>query len=77
MSKLVANQLGKRFGKKHKPDVVQQNPAEVGLESDANNKRISEFSKGMRQKVALALANLKSPDLLVLDEPTKELNPNG
>lgn len=56
-------------------DVVQKNLSDVGLESDAHNKRIGEFSKGMRQKVALALAKIKKSDLLILDEPTTGLDP--
>ncbi len=62
-------------GEKPKRDEIKQNLFDVGLELDAHNKRISEFSKGMRQKVALALAKLKKPDLLILDEPTTGLDP--
>lgn len=46
----------------------------TGLEPHAA-KRVSEFSKGMLQRLGLAQALLHSPDLLVLDEPVSGLDP--
>ncbi len=40
------------------------------------HKKISELSKGYKQRVGLAQAILHSPDLLILDEPTNGLDPN-
>ncbi len=45
----------------------------LGL-SEFKNERTEHFSKGMRQKVALARAVLHAPDVLILDEPTAGLD---
>lgn len=47
----------------------------VGITPE-KNKKISQLSKGYKQRVGLAQAILNSPDLLILDEPTNGLDPN-
>lgn len=49
---------------------------QVGMENYAN-RRISDLSKGMGQRLGLAQAFVGDPDILLLDEPTSGLDPVG
>ena len=48
----------------------------VGL-TKTGNKKVTNFSLGMKQRLSIAVALLHNPALLILDEPTNGLDPNG
>jgi ABC-2 type transport system ATP-binding protein len=48
---------------------------QAGLEADATSRRLGGYSKGMRQKVGIAIALAKSARGLLLDEPLSGLDP--
>ncbi|MBN8731281.1 MAG: ABC transporter ATP-binding protein [Acidobacteria bacterium] len=50
---------------------------EAGLPAGAAEKRVSTYSKGMRQKVGIAIASAKGAKALLLDEPTSGLDPKA
>jgi len=62
------------------PEVRKQRIDELleqfGL-ADEHHRRIGEYSKGMRQKLAMARALLHSPPVLLLDEPTSAMDPES
>jgi ABC-2 type transport system ATP-binding protein len=50
--------------------------AQVGL-SEVAGEKVDTFSRGMRQRLGVADALLKDPSVLILDEPTASLDPEG
>ena len=57
-------------------DGVDTTLDEVGL-SERGRDRVKAYSQGMRQRLGVAAALLKDPDVLILDEPTNGLDPAG
>ncbi len=64
---------GKNYAKDELDTLLQQS----GLQADFINKRVQNYSKGMRQKVGIALARAREAKVLLLDEPTSGLDPKA
>jgi len=62
-------------GKKTVQTELDATLEEVGLQAEARSRHMANYSKGMRQKVAIALAILRETPVLLLDEPTSGLDP--
>lgn len=64
-------------GFKYSPDLLTSFLKKAGLQQEAHQKRLSTYSKGMRQKVAIAIALAKNADVILMDEPTSGLDPKA
>ncbi len=64
-------------GKSHTQDQLESLLRESGLQADFIHRRVSSYSKGMRQKVGIALACAREASVLLLDEPTSGLDPKA
>lgn len=64
-------------GQRETADTIANSLAAAGLAPAAFDRRVSGFSKGMRQKVAIGLALARKVPALLLDEPTSGLDPQA
>jgi len=64
-------------GFRYTKDELSQYLSRAGLQKQAHHQRLSGYSKGMRQKVGIAIALAKQAKALFLDEPTSGLDPKA
>ena len=64
-------------GKRHTRAELEQVLRDVGLQDEFIHKNIAKYSKGMRQKVGIAIALVKDTPLFLLDEPFSGLDPKA
>lgn len=64
-------------GKKLSINTMKELMIESGIQADFLEKKVSTYSKGMRQKVGIALTIAKDAKVLLLDEPTSGLDPKA
>ena len=64
------------YGIKDADKVIEESLHNVGL-GDTGNKKVKNFSLGMRQRLGIAVLLLNKPDLMLLDEPMNGLDPSG
>ena len=69
------NYFSKIAGEDYNDEALSKILNDCGLDSDAINKKVGSYSKGMRQKVGIAIAFAKKAKVLLLDEPASGLDP--
>jgi ABC-2 type transport system ATP-binding protein len=58
-------------------DQVVATLARVGLPADTHTRQVKGYSKGMRQRLGIAIGIIRETGLILLDEPTSGLDPKG
>ena len=69
------NYFCKIAGEDYNDEALSKILNDCGLDSDVINKKVGSYSKGMRQKVGIAIAFAKKAKVLLLDEPASGLDP--
>lgn len=64
-------------GNKYSQKELQAFLQRANLQEDAHHQRLSKYSKGMRQKVGIAIALAKNATYILMDEPTSGLDPKS
>ncbi len=72
----VLDTLGRLSGQADRGKPIDAILERVGI-ADAADRKVHGFSVGMKQRLGLAAALLTGPEVLILDEPTNGMDPNG
>lgn len=64
-------------GQQYTVNQLQALLTQANLQADAHHQRLSNYSKGMRQKVGIAIALAKNASFILMDEPTSGLDPKA
>jgi ABC-2 type transport system ATP-binding protein len=71
------NFFSRLAGFKYSKEMLSGFLGKASLQKEAHEKRLSTYSKGMRQKVGIAIALAKNADVILMDEPTSGLDPKA
>jgi ABC-2 type transport system ATP-binding protein len=64
-------------GSKYSTEQLKAFLIKAGLQPESHAKRLATYSKGMRQKVGIAIALAKNANIIFMDEPTSGLDPKA